>query len=307
MVTASKVVDIPIKKITVSPLHFDRTHSEENLEKLMESIREVGLIHPLTVRKKGNIYELLAGERRLRALKALGRKEVRVTVVSCDDFTAELLSIEENFKGTEPMTPAEEKRAIDRAVEIVKDRITSRPDAPEAKYLGASNSAPSGEKQTEYAARAQAAKELGVSVSKVDRVRNLEKLIPVALRAYERKQISKQQATLLAGMPKGKQREELPKMIRESQRESTNRVSLEQRGGKDGDYKMNMREVNKLSGHCTNVSLVATGLMKSLSPEVAADIEEEAIQIFEEAKGNLEKLLTQIYETATWAKGEVES
>lgn len=306
MVNASKVQDIRIDKITISPLHFTRTHTEDNLERLADSIQDVGLIHPITVRKRGKVFELLAGERRWKACKMLGMREIRAIVRVCDDYTAELLSIKENTEGTEPMTLTEEKRAVDRAVELAKERIVARPDIPDpdrsSKKGKTSEEQP--KKVTEQEAREEAAGKLGMSISKVSRIRNLDKLVPAAMRAYERQQITKNQAAALAGMSKSEQRDELPKMIREGQRETTNRSALE-KGGKDADYKGTMKQINILTGHCEAVSSVTKALMEEMSPEAAADIEEESRNLMEKARDDLEQLLAHIGEVAGWAKSQV--
>ena len=68
--------DIEVDKIIPNPNQPRRIFDEEALEELAKSIQQVGLIQPLTVRKNGDIYELVAGERRLRAVKKLGYNTV---------------------------------------------------------------------------------------------------------------------------------------------------------------------------------------------------------------------------------------
>lgn len=74
--------------------HFD----EEKLKELSDSIALHGVIQPLAVRKNGNDYELLAGERRLRAAKMAGLHEVPVHVVQCSDHDVLALSLIENIQ-----------------------------------------------------------------------------------------------------------------------------------------------------------------------------------------------------------------
>ena len=72
----SSSFDIETSLIIVSPFQPRTTFDEENLSSLVESIREQGVIQPILVRKsKKNKYELIAGERRLRAVKILGIKK----------------------------------------------------------------------------------------------------------------------------------------------------------------------------------------------------------------------------------------
>jgi len=88
--------EIEVSRISENPLQprleFDRGH----LDELKNSISENGIIQPLTVRKKGVDYELIAGERRLRAVRELGFKKVPVYVikVTSNDHMLELALIE---------------------------------------------------------------------------------------------------------------------------------------------------------------------------------------------------------------------
>lgn len=63
--------------IKFHPIHFsqERIFDQEALDELANSIKEFGLIQPIIVFKKNNKFILIAGERRLRAVKALGKKE----------------------------------------------------------------------------------------------------------------------------------------------------------------------------------------------------------------------------------------
>ena len=67
---------VPIDSIRPNPNQPRKTFDDQGLEELSDSIRQVGLIQPLVVRRMDGFYELVAGERRLRACKLLGLKEV---------------------------------------------------------------------------------------------------------------------------------------------------------------------------------------------------------------------------------------
>ena len=72
-----KVVALPVDQIEPSPYQARRTFNEEELAGLAASIRENGLLQPVTVRRLGpDRYELIAGERRLRACKLAGMPAV---------------------------------------------------------------------------------------------------------------------------------------------------------------------------------------------------------------------------------------
>ncbi|MCK9221336.1 MAG: ParB/RepB/Spo0J family partition protein [Limnochordia bacterium] len=68
-----KVMSVPIKMIEIPPRQIRRRASQEGIKTLADSIAEVGLLHPITVRPlKGDMYRLIAGERRFQACKLLG-------------------------------------------------------------------------------------------------------------------------------------------------------------------------------------------------------------------------------------------
>ena len=83
----------------------------ENLEALAESIREKGVLQPLLVRRVGEAYEVVAGERRLRAAAMAGLKEVPARVLELSDKEARLLALVENLQ-REDMNPYEETLGV---------------------------------------------------------------------------------------------------------------------------------------------------------------------------------------------------
>lgn len=88
-------IDLDIALITTNPFQPRKNFSEEALSELASSIKEYGVIQPLVVRRTETGYELIAGERRLRASVKAGRSSVPCIVrVSEDKETAELAMIE---------------------------------------------------------------------------------------------------------------------------------------------------------------------------------------------------------------------
>ena len=75
-----KLMRLPIEEIRPNPYQPRKTFDDESLTELADSIKQVGLIQPLVVRKTPTGYELVAGERRLRACKQLGMAEVNCIV-----------------------------------------------------------------------------------------------------------------------------------------------------------------------------------------------------------------------------------
>ena len=101
---------LPLKAIVPNPKQPRRTFSETELEELAASIEENGLLQPLLVRPIGgdsDRYELVAGERRLRAVKSLGWDDVPVLVRDVDDDTLLVLALVENLQ-REALNPLEE-------------------------------------------------------------------------------------------------------------------------------------------------------------------------------------------------------
>lgn len=102
------VLELPILDIARSPYQPRREFDEEELAALAESLKNNGLVQPPTVRKnKEGRYELIAGERRLRAALVAGWKKIRVTLVDADDLTAAAMTATENLQ-REDLDPIEE-------------------------------------------------------------------------------------------------------------------------------------------------------------------------------------------------------
>ena len=93
-----RLVDIKIEDIAPNPNQPRKTFDEYELHKLSESIKQNGIIVPLSVRKTANGYELIAGERRLRAAKAAGLKKVPCVICGADDQMSAVYSIIENLQ-----------------------------------------------------------------------------------------------------------------------------------------------------------------------------------------------------------------
>lgn len=94
-----EVSSIPISKIKTKPYQPRKFFSENAIKELARSIREVGLLQPITLRSTASGYELVAGERRLRACKMLGMKEISAIVVpNMRECEAALLAMIENLQ-----------------------------------------------------------------------------------------------------------------------------------------------------------------------------------------------------------------
>lgn len=93
-----RIIRIELGRITPSPYQARRQFDETQLRALADSIRRHGLLCPLLVRRSGDGYELIAGERRLRALRLLGRTHAEAVVTAAFDRDCALLGLVENLQ-----------------------------------------------------------------------------------------------------------------------------------------------------------------------------------------------------------------
>ena len=93
-----RVVFLPAKAIHPNPSQPRQVFAEDSLSELAESIRRHGILQPLSVRRMGTGYELIAGERRLRAGIQAGLTEVPCLVMAMDDQESGIVSLVENLQ-----------------------------------------------------------------------------------------------------------------------------------------------------------------------------------------------------------------
>lgn len=104
---------VEVHRIVPNSLQPRRAFDEAKIEELAASIREQGVIQPLVVRRNGDGYELIAGERRLRAAVKAGVKQVPVVIREASDSEALQLALIENLQ-REDLNPIEEASAYQR-------------------------------------------------------------------------------------------------------------------------------------------------------------------------------------------------
>jgi len=92
------VEDVPIEKILPNPYQPRSNFDERLIEELAASIKTYGLLQPIIVRKKGEFYYLIAGERRLRACKHLGYDRIKAIVINVTDIESAILALIENIQ-----------------------------------------------------------------------------------------------------------------------------------------------------------------------------------------------------------------
>ena len=111
-----KVIEIPARKIRPNKTQPRQTFYEEDLRSLSQSISNNGLLQPLTVRKlKNDEYELIAGERRLRASVMAGFTKIPCIVMKCSDKDSAIFALIENLQRKD-LGMFEEARGINRLI-----------------------------------------------------------------------------------------------------------------------------------------------------------------------------------------------
>lgn len=92
------VTYLPTASIEPCPMQARKNFDDDSLKELSESIRGYGILNPLTVRVRNGAYELIAGERRLRAAKLAGLREVPCIILEVSMEDAGLISMVENLQ-----------------------------------------------------------------------------------------------------------------------------------------------------------------------------------------------------------------
>ena len=112
---SSRVRYIPINAVRPNPQQPRRSFDETALRELADSISAYGILPPLTVRDRGGVYELVAGERRLRAARIAGLREVPCLIAEVGEEDAALLALIENLQRRD-LDYMEEAAAIARLI-----------------------------------------------------------------------------------------------------------------------------------------------------------------------------------------------
>lgn len=112
----NRIVEISVDQIVPNPAQPRRSFDDLELENLAQSIRANGLIQPITVRRAERGYEVIAGERRLRACKLAGMTAVPCIVNDCSADTSAVLAMTENLQ-RQDLNMFEEAEGIRRLIE----------------------------------------------------------------------------------------------------------------------------------------------------------------------------------------------
>lgn len=177
----SKVVSID--EIRPNPYQPRIDFDDEALMELSQSIRENGLIHPITVRQEKDGYEIVAGERRYRAMKIAGMIEIPVIVIDADEEQMAEMALVENIQ-RENLSAIEEANAY---VQIMK---------------------------TTGISQSQLALKLGKSQSSIANKIRLLQLDEEVQQAVTARRITERHARALLALPKEKQEQAMETIVK---------------------------------------------------------------------------------------------
>ncbi len=111
-----RVIFLPARAIRPNPAQPRKIFREDALEELASSIAQHGILQPLSVRRVGGVYELISGERRLRAAQLAGLSEIPCIVMSMDERESGMAAMVENLQ-RQDLDFVEEARGISSLME----------------------------------------------------------------------------------------------------------------------------------------------------------------------------------------------
>ena len=112
-----EVIQLPISEIIPNRYQPRNIFNDEKISELAESIQEHGVIQPIVVRKYNNQYEIIAGERRYRASKSIGKTKIPAIIRNYDDKQSASIAIVENIQ-REDLTAIEEALAYRQLIDL---------------------------------------------------------------------------------------------------------------------------------------------------------------------------------------------
>jgi len=194
----SKIRDIPLELIDDFPDHPFKVRDDEDMQQLVESIKERGVITPATVRQKEDgRYELVSGHRRKRASELAGFETLRCEVVDLNRDEATILMVESNFQRSQ-ILPSEKAFAYKMRLDAMK-RQAGRPSKE--------NSDPVGPNLIGTRSNSLLAEETGDSTSQIKRYVRLTNLAPELLEFVDEGRIKMRPAVELSYLDEDCQRD----------------------------------------------------------------------------------------------------
>ena len=124
----ASISEIPVDKITANPYQPRNNFDETALSELTESIRQLGIIQPITVRRMGLGYQIISGERRFKAARAAGLRTIPAYIRETDDQGMLEMAIVENIQ-REDLDPIEVALSYQRLIEecsLTQEQMATR-------------------------------------------------------------------------------------------------------------------------------------------------------------------------------------
>jgi len=120
--------EIPVGAVEPSPYQARREIAPEQLQELAESIRAEGLLQPIVVRRQGDRFQLIAGERRWRAFQLLKLKSIPARLVEASDASSAAIGLIENLQreGLNPLEEAQGYASLIRDFDLTQDTAAER-------------------------------------------------------------------------------------------------------------------------------------------------------------------------------------
>ena len=122
------IVEIELNYIQVNPYQPRTYFNEEALRELASSIRELGVIQPITVRKVGNTFQLVSGERRFRASKLVGKSTIPAYIRIANDQEMLEMALVENIqrKNLDPIEVALSYQRLIEEIQLTQEELSTR-------------------------------------------------------------------------------------------------------------------------------------------------------------------------------------
>jgi ParB family transcriptional regulator, chromosome partitioning protein len=114
---ADEVRNLPLQEIVPSPYQPRTIFDEDRIDELLQTIKTHGVIQPIVVRQRNGKFEIIAGERRFRAVKKLGNETIPAIIREFNDAQAASIALIENLQ-REGLTAIEEAAAYQQLMEL---------------------------------------------------------------------------------------------------------------------------------------------------------------------------------------------
>lgn len=191
--TLPKIEDIPLRRIDDFPNHPFQVRMDEDMQQLVESIKERGLITPIILRKKGeDQYEIVSGHRRKKACELLGYKTIKAEVREMTRDEAIIMMVESNLQRS-VILPSEKAFSYKMRLDAMKRQ-------------GIRNDLTSTPVESKLRANEELGENVGVSREQVRRYIRLTELIPPLLNLVDEGKIALRPAVELSYLKKDEQK-----------------------------------------------------------------------------------------------------